>query len=90
MATFYSNLQVTLSATTTLPYRENLWFLLDILCFMTVPTYVHRSLSLKLDIQPRSHLVVEVCIQRGMCTVTNPLQHGTPPPPGVMPRSLLE
>ena len=52
--------------------------------------YNHRRLLLKLDIQPRSHLVVEVCIQRGMCTVTNPLQHGTPPPPGVMPRSLLE
>ena len=48
----------------------------------------HRQLLLKLDTQPSSHLVVEVCIQRGMCTATHPLQHGTPAPPGAMPRLL--
>ena len=31
-------------------------------------------LLLKLDTQPRSHLVVEVCIQRGICTAPHPLQ----------------
>ena len=50
----------------------------------------HRQLLLKLDTQPSSHLVVEVCIQRGMCTATHPLQHGTPAPPGAMPHLLQE
>ena len=79
--------------------------------------YIHRLLLLKLDTQPRSHLLVEVCIEQGMdhyttgtdriiflvCmslpivvheqgmfTVPQPLQHGTPPPPCDMPRSLRE
>ena len=37
-------------------------------------TYYHRRLLLKLDTHPCSHLVVEVCIQWGMCTVPHPLQ----------------
>ena len=51
---------------------------------------MHRRLLLKLDAQPCSHLVVEVPIQQGMCTVHHPLQHGIPPPPGAMPRLLQE
>ena len=50
----------------------------------------HRRLLLKLDTLPCSHLVVEVCIQQGMCTVPHPLQHGTPPPPGAIPCWLQE
>ena len=45
---------------------------------------------LKLDTQPRSHLVMEVCIQQDMCTAPHPLQHGTPPPPGAMSHLLRE
>ena len=43
----------------------------------------HRLLLLKLDKQTRSHLVVEVCIQRGICTVTHPplMWHPTPSKP---------
>ena len=36
-------------------------------------TSYHRCLLLKLDIQPRSHLLIEFCIQWGICTA--------PPPP---------
>ena len=35
----------------------------------------HRSLLLKLDTQPRSHLVVEDCIQQGICTAPTPSRH---------------
>ena len=54
------------------------------------PTSGYRHLLLKLDTQPRSHLVVKVCIQQGIYTAPHPLQHDTPPPPGAMPRSLQE
>ena len=45
--------------------------------------HCHRRLLLKLDTQPRSHLVVEVCIQQGMsrhvyCTPPPPTGHPTP------------
>ena len=43
---------------------------------------VHRRLLLKLYQQPRSHLVVEGCIQQGLCTVPHPSKH--------MPCSLQE
>ena len=39
----------------------------------------HRRLLLKLDTQPRSHLLVEFCILQGICTAPHPLQCGTPP-----------
>ena len=32
------------------------------------------SLVLKLDTQPRSHLVGEVCIRHGLCSAPHPLQ----------------
>ena len=50
----------------------------------------HRLPQLKLDTQKCSHLVVDVCIQRDMCTLPHPHQHGTPPRPGAMPRLLQE
>ena len=50
----------------------------------------HRRLLLKLDTQPLSLLLVEVFIKRGICTASNPLQYGTPPPQGAMPRLLQE
>ena len=48
----------------------------------------HRRLLLKLDTQPSSHLVEDVCIQRGICTAPHALQYGSPPTPGTMPHSL--
>ena len=48
----------------------------------------HRLLLLKLDTQPRSHLVVEVRSNKacqGMFTLPHPLQHRTPPPPILHP-----
>ena len=41
----------------------------------------HRLILLKLDKQPCSHLVVEVCLRRGLCT---------PPPSKSMLRTLQE
>ena len=56
-----------------------------------VPTHkMHRCLLLKLDTQPRSHLFVEVCIERGICTAPHPLQYGTLPPLGAMPHLVQE
>ena len=52
--------------------------------------FYHGPLLFKLDTQPQSHLVVEVCIQQGICTALQALQYGTPPPPGAMPCSLQE
>ena len=49
-------------------------FLEDLKCF---GVYSHRRLLLKLDTKPFSHLVVEVCIQQGMCIAPQPLKHGT-------------
>ena len=49
----------------------------------------HRRLLLKQDTQPRSHLVVEVCIHEAY-VLPPPPQIWHPPHPGAMPRSLQE